>query len=254
MLDNKLGLSEGLIIAVIPAAGYWFAFLYELGYCKYFDIPVSFVEVGLVNILISLVGILGLIGLANIYANAILFLFKDIPEAIKSALLRVSVPTLFMAGYGLVAKLSSFFIPLIVITFPLIFIEFILPCFAQRNVKGYLAKLEAQKKIDLEHDSFTDLIAKKMSKGSALSILLVFILSFVSYFSGGYNAKGQTDFIVLTGEKESVVLKMYNSYFIAASFKRESKSVSAEYKLIPVDENLSIFKFEKIGPLQPNGL
>jgi len=56
MTNQRFGLTEGLVIAVVPATGYWFAFLYELGYCKYFEIPPAFIEIGLLNVLVAIIG------------------------------------------------------------------------------------------------------------------------------------------------------------------------------------------------------
>ncbi len=82
-------------------------------------------------------------------------------------------------------------------------------------------------------------------------LFILYLLSILSYFAGGYIARFQKDFIVLSGKPELVVLKKYDSYFVAANFDRRSKSVSTEYKLLAVDKSLGRIKFERVGPLSP---
>ncbi len=82
--------------------------------------------------------------------------------------------------------------------------------------------------------------------------LRLFLLSFMAYFAGGFNARVQQRFIVLPGEPERVVLKHFGPSVVAATFDRTARSVSADYRLIAFDSNLGQFRFEQVGPLTPN--
>ncbi|HET8761742.1 MAG TPA: hypothetical protein VFN94_11770 [Nitrospiria bacterium] len=256
MPEHRIGLTEGLLIAGVPAAGYWFAFLYELGYCKYFDIPASFIEVSVSNILVAIVGLLGVLVLVNVYADLIFMVFQWLPSAIKSAVLRITIPVVFLTGYALVIRIPfrQVFLVLGLILVPILFLEFILPLIVQRGTRGYLAKLDAQNKSERERITVMDVVASKLGRDNFLHLALIFSISFLAYFAGGYNAKVQREFIVLPGSNELVVLKTYNASFLAAKFDRPSKSVWAEYTLVPADTQVGRFSFERVGPLQPNGL
>lgn len=256
MPEQRIGLTEGLLIAGVPVAGYWFAFLYDLGYCRYFDILAWFIDVGILNVFVSTVGLLGLLALVSLYANPLFMILRRLPAALRSAFLRIAIPFAFIAGYALVGRLMLcqfvlLFTPFVVL---LLFLEFIFPLITQRGTRGYLAKLDAQNVTEPEHHTLVDAMVRSIGRERSLFFYLIFVFSFVAYFAGGYNAKAQTDFIVLTGSTELVVLKTYKASFLAAKFDRVARSVSPQYTVIPADTQLFQFKFERVGRLLPSGL
>lgn len=251
MTDQRLGLTEGLVIAGVPAAGYWFAFLYELGYCKYFDIPPAFIEIGVLNILVAIIGLGGVLALFNVYAEPFFMLSRGLPKPVRVALLRIIVPMVFIGGYAIVTHQTfrEFMVVLALFIVPLAFFEFIFPVLTQRNITGYLNKLEAQNKIELEHDSLMDMAAKAVGRRAFLFSALLFALSFLAYFAGGYEAKTLRDFMVIAEQPEKVVLKRNSDYFVVAQFDRAKKSISREFTLF--QQQPFRFNYERVGPLSP---
>jgi hypothetical protein len=69
MAEDRISLTEGLLIAAVPAAGYWFAYLYELGFCKYFNLPSAFVDIGMPTVLGAIVAMLGVLGIIHVFAE-----------------------------------------------------------------------------------------------------------------------------------------------------------------------------------------
>lgn len=51
MTETRVGITEALLIAAVPVVGYWIAYLYELGYCRWFGMPPYFIEIGILNVL-----------------------------------------------------------------------------------------------------------------------------------------------------------------------------------------------------------
>lgn len=253
MEKQNIGLTEGIIIATVPVIGYWIAFLFEFGYCNYFNIPSTFVEIGIQNIMIAIIGLLGLLAIIFNFANFFFMSFKWLPKTIKASLQRIFLASAFTYGFFLFNKhpISQVILITSIMFIFLIFIEFVFPLIRQTKTKGYLEKLKAQDKFDFEEHTLLDVAAIKIGYNKFLLIYLVFILSFLAYFAGSYNAKYQINFLVLNNEKELVVLKTYSKFFLAAKFDRKTKTIFTEYKLIPVDTQLGIFKFEQIGPLLP---
>ncbi|HKK45796.1 MAG TPA: hypothetical protein VJ964_09755 [Balneolaceae bacterium] len=251
MSKQKFGLTEGLLIAGVPAVGYWLAFLYQLGYCTYFNIPTSLIEISLLNVLIAIIGLVGFLAIINLYGEPFFWLYKGLPEVIRPAIVKIGAPLIFMCGYAYVTRLSGkpFYVAISIVVIPLLFVEFILPLFTQRKTKGYLAKLKAQKKIDYEYDTMMDTLAKNAGKERFLLFILLFAISFITFFAGGYKAKTKTEFIVLTQPVKSIVLKSYDNNFVTAKFDRDSNTVTAKYTLVPIDK--SNFEMDEIGPLKP---
>jgi hypothetical protein len=256
MTDQRFGLTEGLVIAGVPAAGYWFAFLYELGYCKYFDIPPAFIEIGILNILVAIIGLGGAFALIHLYADPVFVLSRRLAKPIRRALLRISLPVVLFAGYALVVRLTfiQFILVLALFFVPLAFFEFIFPLITQRNISGYLNKLDAQNRIELEHDTLMDLVAMAVGRKIFLFSGFLLMVSFVSYFTGGYEAKTQRDFMVISEQPERVVLKRNSGYFVVARFEREKKSISKDFALVSTEQELFQFNYERVGPLLPDNL
>lgn len=248
---------EGVIVAGIPATGYWFAFLYELGYCKYFNIPSSFIEIDMLNVLIAIIGTLTLLGTVNFLVQPFFMLFADFTWSIRKAIKVTLLPIVLMIGTSFAIKLpfldAVFFIS--AIGLPIAFSEFILPLFTHREVHGYAAKLEAATRTDFEQNHTTmDVLADKLGFETYSLLFYFFLFSYVVFFSGGIDARIRSDFIVLKGEPEMAVIKIYNNSFLAAKFDRTTKLIVADFKIIPIDKRLGAFTYERLGSLQAKPL
>jgi hypothetical protein len=254
MAENRIRLTEGLLIAAVPAAGYWFAYLYELGFCSYFNLPAAFINIGIPTILGAIVAIFGVLGLIPMFAEIPFRVLSAIPRPIAAPIRSIGLSIILMGGIMVVARftLIQFMIVASIFAVPLLFFHFVFPLITQRRTNGYLAKLEAQHQTDLQADSLMDIAAKKIGASWFGLLFLLFLLSFVAYFAGGYNAKVRRSFIVLPGPPELVVLKQFGVSVVAATFDRKTRSVSSDYRLISFDNNLSQFRFERVGPLTPN--
>jgi len=255
MTNQRFGLTEGLVIAVVPATGYWFAFLYELGYCKYFEIPPAFIEIGLLNVLVAIIGLGGVLALFNLYADPVFILSRGLPKPLRAALFRITVPIVLVSGYAIVARLTPQQFSLVAGVFlvPLVIFEFIFPLLTQRDVRGYLSKLEAQNQAELQHETIMDVVAKSIGRRAFLFFGLLFVLSFTAYFAGGYEAKKQLDFMVIDEQPEKVVLKRNGAYSVTAQIDREKKSISRNFALIASEQEFQ-FRYERVGPLSPEVL
>jgi hypothetical protein len=256
MTEQRFGLTEGLVIAGVPAAGYWFAFLYESRYCKYFDIPSFFIEIGILNILVATIGMVGALALVSLYADLLFMLSGALARSIRDAIFRVSMPLILTAGYALVARftLVEFLTVAGVFFVPIVFGEFIFPLLTQRSTEGYLNKLEAQNKKELELDNLIDMVANALGRRTFLFLALLLALSFVAYFAGGYEAKTQRDFMVIGEKADKVVLKTISGHFLIAEFDREAKSLSTKFSLVSSEREGFGFNYERIGPLVPVGV
>jgi hypothetical protein len=254
MAENRISLTEGLLIATLPAAGYWFAYLYELGFCTYFNLPDAFIDIGIPAVLKAIVAMFGVLGLIHVFAEIPFRGLSALPRSIAAPIRRIGLAIILMGGGAMILQstLIQFMIVASIFAVPFLFGHFVLPLFTQRGTSGYLAKLEAQHQAELQADSLMDIAAKKIGASWFRLLFLLFLLSFVAYFAGGYNAKVQRSFMVLPGPPELVILKKFGASVVAAAFDRKTQSVSSDYRLISFDNNLGQFRFERVGPLTPN--
>lgn len=254
MAENRIGLTEGLLIAAVPAAGYWFAYLYELGFCKYFNLPAAFIDIGIPTVLGAIVAIFGVLGLIYMFAELPFTILSAVPRSIGAPIRRMGLAIMIMGAFAIVGRytLALFMTVAIIFAVPLLFFHFVFPLITERGTSGYLAKLDAHHRRDLRTDNLMDIAARKIGASWFRLLFLLFLLSVVSYFAGGYNARVQSSFMVLPGPPELVVLKQFGTSVVTVTFDRKTRSVSSDFRLISFDNNLGQFRFERVGPLTPN--
>ena len=249
--------SDAIIAIIIPIAGYYAAFKYETGYANYFGVPTNFIDVGLSEVL-NLVGLLLMAFIYVVgYINIRSILFKDknpITRAIGRILFWLLL--LFLVIYASDLKgISLYFV--LFFMFGILFVDFILPLFSQRKIKGYKNKLEHQERNDDMHKSIRSSWLTSYSEGRSIFKNVVIVLTIFSLFFidtlGGASARHQSSFLILKSNPELVVLRKYSGKFICAEFDREKKEILNVFYLKNLDqvanEGIKIAT-EVVGPLR----
>lgn len=256
MIKNRLGITEGVLIAALPVIGYWLAYLYQLGYCTYFNIPTVFIEISILNIMIALVGFASIIASINFYGEPIYqFIRIFLPHPLNKIFVKILLIVSFILAYSVVKNISteSIYFLLLFFALPYLLVDLILPLFSQKNVKGYLEKLKAQDEVDRNEqgDSLMSKIALGLGRNLFLYIAIFGFISFLVYFAGGYKAKTKSNFIVLNEPFNKVVLKNYRNSFVVADYDSCGQKIYPKFKLVPIDSNLEKITVKKIGSLNP---
>ena len=254
----SFGLTEGLVIAGIPAVGYWLAYIYELGYSKFFGIPLWFIRVDLVTVMGAILGMLGVLIFIYMFTSFIFIGFWNyINNSINKVILRcikhLRLVTLSIIGFGLAFGTSyQIILSLIVFWLFFVFLEFGLPLFTQRQTKGYIKKIEAQQALDDSVDTFTDVIARRIGPKIFGSFFLLCILSVAAWLIGGATARFETEFWVPESDSSVVVIRHYGDVLVAAKYNTKNKTLTGEVVVMPVEDGGSTrFRLVKVGPLTP---
>ncbi len=254
MEKKNSAITDGLLIAAIPAFGYWIAFLYEKGYCEFYNIPPSFIEVGIVETLTALFGISGSILAGHFILDNILSPFyKPLPNPLKYVFRQFCIGIVFISGFSIVKHISlqNYLIIAALVFVPFFIFELVIPLVTQRNKIGYINKLKAHREIDFQRERVLDIVVLKTGRNIFTIFFVGYTLSLIAYMSGGFNARFKTDFIVISNRPETVVLKTYHTYFITADIDRRLKVVKSSFNIVPIDPNTGKFKVETIGNLSP---
>lgn len=252
MNESKLGLSEGIVLAAMPVFGYWVAYLYELGFCKFFAIPAELIEIGIPIILAAILGIIFVMGFIQMTIDSIFFtLWARLPAQIRPTLLKVIAMmfiycSLSLANNWSISTNTTIFSILFV---PILFIDWILPLFTQRSIVGYLNKIHAAYQADLAIDQPTDKLLKIGGGQIGKLFLLCYVVSLMAYLAGGLEARLKNQFMVLYGPPERIVLKIYDQNLIAATFDRKLRQISNDFVVIPISKTPETFKVEMLGRL-----
>lgn len=240
--------SEAILAVLIPIFGYLLAFSYEKGFCAYFNIPVEFIEINLINAL-KITGTL-------ITITFIIWMFYEFLDSIKffnnpigRALSRILIPIILIPMAIYIFDLPWSYI---LIMYPVIFVLFVLPLF-QRGIKGYKRKVEYTLNQDLKDEYLIDKLAKIIGPYTVVFLSFFIVGLGILNVAGGFNAKAKRTFMVIKSNPELVILRKYSKNFICTSFDRKKKEIKKNFYLKNVDQiaeqGLQIV-VEDIGPLE----
>ena len=250
MKQNLKIFTESIILAAIPALGYWVGFIYELGYFNYFGLPRNFIEITLNSVLLNSLSVVG-----GLVAFLVLFDFirrgmSGVTEALKFTLYKILLSSLLVLGFGLVFNTSLIKIVtfLLVLAGPIIFQEILWPLWTHRGVKGFGNKVAAAKKKDFEYESATDKIAEKIGMAPFLIITFIYFISIFSYLAGGYQAKKQEYFLTSESKPSYVLVRRYTNNWLALKVDIKSHEFHKTYELLPAAK-VEVFSNTKIGAL-----
>lgn len=252
-------ISLTILIAFIPIYGYFAAYIYEISFCKHFQIPLDFIEIGFTEVLKIMAGVVPIILLGFIVWISTLFtqMFKN--------------PVLRLLGRGLF-PLSFLILGIAILKWPIfksliIFLvawfvmsgsDLVFPLFPRWKIKGYKKRLEVSEKYEASVknplDAIVDLVMDQIG-------VLTFMIIFISLFAlvlfvqpmGKLTAKKQRSFMIIKSNPELVVLRKYSQNFICVPFDRENKEIKKNFYLKSIDqigeEGFEIV-IDDIGPLE----
>lgn len=262
--DSKRSIQKyihvGILTAFIPAFSYLTAYFFERGFCGQLQIPLSFIEIGINEVLKVIVLIIPLI--LFLFFGIVLTIYVRILKNPVFKILSRSIFPLFLfflmfafSGLSLVKVIIGFLI------FWFIFIgsDFIFPLFSKRKFRGYYKRtlesyLESDKKTKDLFDKISDLFIEQFG---ILTYTIIFFLSFVLIFfvgdMGRSYARNKRSFMIIKSSPELVILRRYSSSYICAPFDREKKEFKKKFYLKTGDkiseEGFEIV-IEDIGPLK----
>ena len=243
--------TESTMLAAIPALGYWVAFVYELGYFSYFELPSTFVEVALNSILLNSLSVVTGLGAFLIILDFIRRTMSGVTEALKFTLYKLLFAYFLVYGFGLVFNRSheEIQILLLILTLPIIWNEVLWPMWKYRHLKGLGNKVTAAKAKDFEFDSAIDKIAEKTGAAPFLALVFVYLVSVFSYLAGGYSANKQTSFFISTEKPDFVLIRKYEENWLTVKVDLDKGIVLKTYELVPID-TIKTFRKSTIGRLK----
>ena len=247
-------ITEGLVLALIPLLGYFFAFQYESGHALYFKYPKEFIEVGLPQIVIATI---------SLWTGAVMIfmLIESITIAIPKAqrgLADSIIKFLPLAGFFIGAFLVHgwshawpFLFVFVLIGIP----EFILPLFTQKDKKTYSEKIDAdwnaEWRLRESQNSLSWRLLKTIGHKNITLVINIFIAAQLVQTAGEFVASRQIQFFTLNSPSEKVVLRIYNDKLICADVDRNTKILKDGIAILKKDDlGVTNLKIEKVGPLK----
>jgi len=243
LLPNILGkgkwLTEAVILAIIPLAGFIIAYFYERGFSSVYSFPPSMIVIDIKSSFLPIFSTIVILFFIYIY----IFKFSIdiyVNEAIYNLYIAILISILLM----LILK-SFFLFKALIIAKPVKMTSLIYfsICLISLPFLIFERKKEKRKTRDLAHQKV------HLFKMLILQILLIII--FVNCL-GVFIARIKVNYLTfkLNHDEELVLLKKYGEVLICAPFLRNSKKVYKSFYFIEISNSDRIkFKFEKVGPL-----
>ena len=245
-------LSEATIITLASASAYFIAFMYEAGYFRAFDIPLSLVQVAFSSVLIILLSFSGLLFL--LFSIVILISMKwPKSKPLQVKLLRICLvlffPFCILLLYGWQKR---DWITLLIVVMYLLFMEIIWPLVSYRDKKSLREKFVSDE-VAYGKGMHQSILGRIRDTLGTLGYALVFTLFFcgsLAHTAGNAKATTQREFFVLNEESEIAIVRLYQEMIIGVHFERETRTIQPEIILraIKGDNTIQLIR-EDIGPL-----
>ena len=256
-----ISLSDTLLLAVLPFLAYLFAFVYQAGYLKAFELPLQFVSItttDVFNIGGKVLGVFAIIlGSINVFSS---FLPKGrLPYPLAKRFSQLvpiflfAIPALFFYKWGTASYLFAF-----LLIFAIILMFF--PALVTRKYKGpYLHRMEM---IDKEVTDINptnsnpfdgSLFARTVNLiGYKVFIVIVYLLLslYITYYAGKSTAQNQEVFYIANTSPDTVVLFMTNEKIISAPFDKTTRVIEPEFMVINIGDTADLkLRLSNIGRL-----
>ncbi len=255
--ENKksTGLSEALLLALVPAIAYGMAYLYEAAYCNAFEIPRHLISLSPTTVLAVTFGLLSslvfVLWIANLVGGILYpdILGSPIGRAVHGMLIPV-VATIIILILNRPSGLFWYFSGVLLI---LGLLTFVFPLITNRKRKSYADKLEGQEEIEANVFLLSDHLRNLPLRLRAIVILSAVCLWAAHLLVDG-DARRQTKFLIPKSQPDRVVLRHYGDLLILAKFDRKSKVVSPEFSFVALASDdiaaATSFLREEVGPLE----
>ena len=173
----------GILTAFIPAFSYLTAYCFERGVCGQLQIPLSFIEIGINEVLKVIVLIIPLI--LFLFFGIVLTIYVGILKNPVFAILSRSIFPFFWCVLLFAVSdwpLIKFIIIFLILWFILVGFDLIYPLFSKRKFRGYYKRtlesyLESDKKAKDPFDIISDLFIEQFG---ILTYTIILILSLVT--------------------------------------------------------------------------
>lgn len=201
-----------LYIFITTIIGYYITFSFNWGYNNYFAIPIHFIDFSISSMTksISMIGV----GLSIFIVTGIFFLDKT------------DVNWLFEKVIKLTATKKVNYIIQFICVCVLFLIAYLIT--TETNNKHYVIYVCAVMIILLIYFSL-----KRYKKALVLSVLMIFLM--LPYILGLMNASNQTEYYIIDGYKDYLVITFTNERIIAAKFESEDNLLLSEFKVMSLD-------------------
>lgn len=248
---NRSLLSEGMLLAALPAFGYWFSYLYERGFCGFLSIPAYLISIDVTAILSMAFVIAALIVFLPFLGDSFGGFLSRLPQQVKRSLFPLLAGVFWAVCFVLGSNASNTFMIIMLMCVVSAYFAgaFLPPFFAKRaNSSTYLEELEKIQEEDSKTFSTVAIAYSFMSRNAQTMFITFTFFSILCFGLGGLKARTQIEFVVVQESPTLIVLRAYSDKAIVAELNKEEKTVS-KYKIKSIYTDISDFSTQRVGPI-----
>lgn len=249
---KKLYMTEGILLAFVPAMMYLITYYFERGYARYFGLALDLVQVTFSSVLNTFVFISSLAIFTLLILNLTILLLPRRDDPVYETI-RLNV-IFFVVGFSYIIYafgLSNWreWLPYtLLFLLPLIFI---LGVPLLNKGSSYSEKFDAAMTKDENVKSLFDYVISSYGPNALLPIIGFLLLPSIAGIAGRSSALTQETFIIVNTVPESVVIRNYDGNLIVAPFERQASQVESIFLVIEINEHPELLlKPEDVGPLE----
>lgn len=274
MGNGRYSVSEvcQIILVLVPlsgAFGYAMAYLHEMGFCGYFGIPFQLIMIDWTTVVIAIAANFSVISILYFTIDAFFIYINDLKSEQPHKLIlgtirrRLIYLSLFIVMFVIVFAVSSlarqqwdYVWPGILILFLfLVWLYFVAPIRAFKDVSGYRNKLKAQDEKDRKTRALLSWLADFIGWSSTLILLVAVFVLVLSFLVGDSTARDQEYFFVPSTNQQSVILRIYGDKLICTPIigknDKDQFEVTRNFFVLRLDEpklNITLVKLSKLIP------
>ncbi len=220
-------LTEGLVIAAVPVAGSFVAFVFEAGYLAFYEVPITLIQLDFTRVITaSGVVILVLLTLLILFSNIVDIAQGSHPfRRILGKMLIVAL--FFVTFFAVIPGPPGRWWALVGLLLLLLSLELLPPLFQRHTGLKYWDRIAAAKPAENK----TSETHAYGSFSEAVGALIVTPMSFVFFgtvlvfFLGVYHAQSKTSYWVLMAQPDMLVVAHYGDTVILKKFDVSSKQI-----------------------------
>ena len=247
-------ISDAMWVAALSAATYAVAFSYEAGYARYFHVPVNLITIS-PTLLLKVGGALMVVMMPLYLLTMTIWpllprsdtaLAKAVNLLVKDAI----YITFMMSPYLIHGEYWLLYCGLIG---SIIIYELVIPLITQRKIPTLEMKLAEEDKISRDN-AVRSIVWSLVMRFGRVPIVFLVIFSMTASFAntlGSENAKKKTEFMLVKGDPNVVVLALYDDLFITQPFDSSSKMLVGYLKIMRLGDGKEIeLAPGDVGPLK----
>jgi len=227
---------NSVLLAFLTILGYSCAYVFELGYLSYFEIPSTFIQIDIITtirataiVIFTIYLLLSIAGLASDLLNKSHPLWQVVGEAL--AVVLILTPFIYINTWTSIIHVYFLFG-----TFVFFLLLALLPPLFHKDIKSYWSRVSRVYPTTLNQTQSKPKI-ETIFGSFIFNGIIFFLLITLVYGLGGRHAKNQSEFLSLKYQPNMIIVRIYADTIIAKEVNLDTHLVNNNIQIFKADSN-----------------